>query len=96
MTTAFCIWCHLAALTYILNTKNEAIISRLLNGKLLGASDLSNPMEYYAGLENLSAEPTEGGYILKGVLASVSNLGENHWFGLIAGINENKRNMGVI
>ncbi|WP_161804918.1 hypothetical protein [Peribacillus butanolivorans] len=53
-------------------------------------------MKYYAGLENLSAEPTEGGYILKGVLASVSNLGENHWFGLIAGINENKRNMGVI
>ncbi|MFD6440367.1 hypothetical protein ACFWDG_11270 [Peribacillus sp. NPDC060186] len=55
------------------------------NGNLLGATGLSNPMKYYAGLDklNLSAEPIEGGYILKGVLASVSNLGYHHWFGLI-------------
>ncbi|MGE7121650.1 acyl-CoA dehydrogenase family protein [Peribacillus sp. NPDC046944] len=102
MTTAFCLWCHLAALTYIRNTDNVEMKTRLLsafeNGEVLGATGLSNPMKYYAGLEklNLSAKPTEGGYIVNGVLASVSNLGENHWFGLIAGVSENERIMAVV
>ncbi|MGE7604838.1 acyl-CoA dehydrogenase family protein [Peribacillus sp. NPDC097675] len=102
MTTAFCLWCHLAALTYIRKTDNLEIKNKLLssfeNGEILGATGLSNPMKYYAGLEklNLSAEPVEGGYIINGVLASVSNLGENHWFGLVAGVSENKRIMGVV
>lgn len=102
MTTAFCLWCHLAALTYIRNTDNLEIKNKLLssfeNGEILGATGLSNPMKYYAGLEklNLSAEPTEGGYIINGVLASVSNLGENHWFGIIAGVSEDKQIMCVV
>ena len=102
MTTAFCLWCHLAALTYVRNSKNETLKNKLLpsleNGEILGATGLSNPMKYYAGLEKLylNAEPTEGGYILSGILPSVSNLGENHWFGLIASVNENKRIMCFI
>jgi alkylation response protein AidB-like acyl-CoA dehydrogenase len=99
MTTAFCLWCHLAALTYVRNTKNETLKNKFLpsleSGEILGATGLSNPMKYYAGLEplHLSAELTEGGYILSGVLPSVSNLGENHWFGVIAGVNENEQIM---
>jgi alkylation response protein AidB-like acyl-CoA dehydrogenase len=99
MTTAFCLWCHLAALTYVRKSSNETlknkVLSLLENGEILGATGLSNPMKYYAGLEKLrlSAVPTEGGYILSGVLPSVSNLGEKHWLGLIAGVNENKRIM---
>lgn len=102
MTTAFCLWCHLAALTYVRKTDNLEIKNKLLssfeNGEILGATGLSNPMKYYAGLEklNLSAEPTEGGYIINGVLASVSNLGENHWFGIIAGVSGDKRIMCVV
>jgi alkylation response protein AidB-like acyl-CoA dehydrogenase len=102
MTTAFCLWCHLAALTYVRHTTNETLKNKLLpsleNGEILGATGLSNPMKYYAGLEKLllSAKATEGGYIISGVLPSVSNLGEKHWFGLIAGVNENKKIMCIV
>lgn len=94
MTTAFCLWCHLAALTYIRKSKNTSlrdnILGQLENGELLGATGLSNPMKYYAGLEklHLGAERVEGGYIINGVLPAVSNLADNHWFGALAEIGE--------
>lgn len=90
MTTAFCLWCHLAALTYIRKTENTRLRSEMLslleNGEILGATGLSNPMKFYAGLEklHLTAERVDGGYILNGVLPAVSNLGDHHWFGAIA------------
>jgi alkylation response protein AidB-like acyl-CoA dehydrogenase len=102
MTTAFCLWCHYAALTYLRHTNNEKLKKKLLpsleNGEILGGTGLSNPMKYYAGLEklHLSANQVEGGYILSGVLPAVSNLGENHWFGAIASVNENKQVMCFI
>lgn len=97
MTTAFCLWCHLAALTYLRHTSNEALKNKFLplleSGEILGGTGLSNPMKYYAGLEKiyLNAKPAEGGYILSGVLPAVSNLGESqHCFGVIASVDENK------
>lgn len=90
MTTAFCLWCHLAALTYIRKCKNTALRNNVLalleNGTLLGATGLSNPMKYYAGMEkiHLQAERVEDGYMISGVLPWVSNLGDNHYFGAIA------------
>lgn len=98
MTTAFCIWCHLAAQTYLRNSTNEflktTILPKLENGEQLGATGLSNPMKYFAGLEklHLEAEAVEGGYIVNGVLPAVSNLGDNHWFGIIAAV-ENREVM---
>ncbi|WP_107841071.1 acyl-CoA dehydrogenase family protein [Metasolibacillus meyeri] len=92
MTTAFCVWCHLAALTYLRNSQNAYLQKMMLpqfeNGQLLGATGLSNPMKYYADLEKLqlSAQEVEGGYIVNGVLPAVSNLGEQHWFGAIAAV----------
>ena len=57
MTTAFCLWCHLAALTYVRNTKNEKLKNELLpaleSGEILAGTGLSNPMKFYAGLEKL-------------------------------------------
>lgn len=94
MTTAFCVWCHLAALTYLRNSENahlkQVILPLLENGKLLGATGLSNAMKYYSGLEklHLTAEKTEDGYIINGVLPAVSNLGNRHYFGAIATIDE--------
>ena len=102
MTTAFCLWCHLAALTYIRQTKNDKLKKDLLpsleRGEILAGTGLSNPMKFYAGLENLhlSAKPAEGGYLISGVLPSVSNLGEDHWFGFIAGVSEEKQIMGFV
>lgn len=90
MTTAFCLWCHAAALTYLRNTKNEqlqqALLPKLEAGEIIGATGLSNPMKYFSGLEDLhlKAEAVEGGYIVNGVLPAVSNMLPNHYFGAIA------------
>ncbi|PSL45804.1 hypothetical protein B0H94_10659 [Salsuginibacillus halophilus] len=99
MTTGFNLWCHLAALTYVRHTSNDALRQRFLadleNGRLLGATGLSNPMKYYAGLEklNLRAEKVPGGYRINGALAAVSNLGSGHWFGAIAEVSASQRVM---
>ena len=99
MTTAFCLWCHLAALTYVRHTENDQlrtdILEKLENGEIMGGTGLSNPLKYYADLEkvHLKAEQVEGGYIISGVLPSVSNLGEDHSFGLIATLNDTERIM---
>lgn len=99
MTTAFCLWCHLAALTYLRKTENETLRMKFLplleTGKILGGTGLSNPMKNFAGLEklHLNAKPTDGGYLVSGTLPAVSNLGEDHWFGIIAGLNDNEKLM---
>lgn len=93
MTTAFCVWCHLAALTYLRNSDNaylkNEVLPQLENGRKLGATGLSNAMKYYSGLEklHLTAEKTEEGYIINGTLPAVSNLGKRHYFGAIATID---------
>lgn len=94
MTTAFCIWCHLAALTYLRHTENtylrKTILPKIEQGEFLGATGLSNPMKYYSGLEklHLSAEKTADGYIINGTLPAVSNLGQRHYFGAIAALED--------
>ncbi len=99
MTTAFCLWCHLAALTYVRHTDNEKlrtdVLGKLEDGTILGATGLSNPLKYYAELEDvhLKAERVDGGYRISGVLPSVSNLGKDHSFGMIAALNDTKRVM---
>lgn len=99
LTTAFCLWCHFAGLTYVRQTKNEELKRKFLpsleSGEFLAATGLSNPMKYYAGLEDLHlrAVETDGGYLLSGVLPAVSNLAEDHYFGTIASVNSNKEVM---
>ncbi|SES06055.1 acyl-CoA dehydrogenase family protein [Salisediminibacterium halotolerans] len=91
MTTGFNLWCHAAGLTYIRHTENQTLhnewIDALESGRTLAATGLSNPMKYYAGLEklHLSASPSAGGgYTVNGVLPSVSNIAEDHGFGVVA------------
>lgn len=96
MTTGFLVWCQLAAITYIRHTSNAPLqaelLSRLENVEQLAGTGLSNPMKYYGGLEklHLTAEKTEGGYLVSGALPSVSNLGEDHLFAIVA-LAEGKR-----
>ncbi len=102
MTTAFNLWCHLASLTYIRHTDNPFLKNELLpkleNGELLGGTGLSNPMKYYTGLESLhlKAKKSQNGYIISGNLPAVSNLGKDHWFGIIAEVDEHKRIMAFV
>ena len=74
----------------------QEVLSLLENGETLGATGLSNPMKYYAGLEtlHLKAEETETGYVINGTLPAVSNLDEKHWFGVIAINQRSQTNYG--
>lgn len=102
MTTGFNLWCHLAALTYVRHTRNRRLKERFLplleSGAIIGGTGLSNPMKYYAGLEplHLKAEAQPGGYVIHGVLPSVSNLGDGHWFGVIAETADHRRIMAFV
>ncbi|ADI00194.1 acyl-CoA dehydrogenase family protein [Salisediminibacterium selenitireducens] len=102
MTTGFNLWCHLAALTYVRHTRNRRLKERFLplleSGAVIGGTGLSNPMKYYAGLESLhlKAEEQPGGYVIHGVLPSVSNLGDGHRFGVIAETFDNRRIMAFV
>lgn len=102
MTTAFCLWCHFALLTYVRHSENdklkELFLNRLENGELLGGTGLSNPLKHYEGLEKLflKAEPTAGGYYISGTLPSVSNIGPDHIFALIAGKDDHTQIMAIV
>jgi alkylation response protein AidB-like acyl-CoA dehydrogenase len=102
MTSAFALWCHLGALTSVRMSNNLFIKNELLplleSGEILGGTGLSNALKYYAGIDTirLKAEQTEGGYTISGALPSVSNLGENHWFVILASLNQNQRIMCII
>jgi alkylation response protein AidB-like acyl-CoA dehydrogenase len=87
--TAFMAWCQNTLVWYIANSGNQALVDRLLkdtaSGRVLGGTGLSNPMKSLFGIEKLKLKgrKVEGGYIVRGALPWVSNLGPNHLFGTI-------------
>ncbi|MCL7743610.1 acyl-CoA/acyl-ACP dehydrogenase [Guyparkeria hydrothermalis] len=89
MSTGFMTWCQDAVAWYVENSDNhylrETVLPKLASGELLGGTALSNPMKYFAGIEDilLHAEETEDGFIVNGNLPWISNLGESHVFGSI-------------
>jgi alkylation response protein AidB-like acyl-CoA dehydrogenase len=103
-STGFSIWCHTAAIHYIRCGQSEflreEVLPGLVSGALMGGTGLSNPMKFYAGLEplRLKAEPVGNGdgYCVHGVLPFISNLGRDHWFGLIAETPSGRRVMAVV
>lgn len=102
MTTGFNLWCHFASLTYLRKSNNEFLKSEILplleNGELLGGTGLSNPMKYYSGLEplHLQFKQADGGYVISGFLPSVSNLGHDHWFGIVAKDDQGQEIMAYV
>ena len=55
------------------------------SGKVLGGTGLSNPMKSFFGIEKLKLKgrKVDGGYVVRGALPWVSNLGPDHFFGTI-------------
>jgi alkylation response protein AidB-like acyl-CoA dehydrogenase len=104
LSTAFCMWCQNALGWYIANSANETLKAelgpRVAAGETLGGTALSNPMKTFFGIEKLKlkADRVEGGYVVRGLLPWVSNLGETHQFGAIFELNDDpsKRVMAVI
>ena len=89
LSTAFCVWCHDACGWYLENTANtalrDAVLPSIASGMSLGGTGLSNPMKFYSGIETLrlKAERVDGGYLVNGTIPWVSNLGPDHYFGIV-------------
>lgn len=89
LSTAFCVWCQDALGWYIANSENAELKQRLLApvaaGQVLGGTGLSNPMKHFFGIEplRLKGRRVDGGYVVKGALPWVSNLGPDHHFGAV-------------
>ena len=80
VTAAFVYWGQRSFIEYLLQSPNAALRERLLpallDGRLAGATGLSNAMKFLSGMEPLqiSATPDGDGWTLDGKLAWVTNL----------------------
>lgn len=87
--TAFMAWCQNTLVWYAANSTNVKLAKRFgdafSTGRVLGGTGLSNPMKSFFGIEKLKLKgrKVEGGYIVRGALPWVSNLGPDHYFGTI-------------
>jgi alkylation response protein AidB-like acyl-CoA dehydrogenase len=86
--TAFMAWCQNTLVWYAANSANPALAGfadDVATGKKLGGTGLSNPMKTFFGIEKLKLKgrKVDGGYLVRGALPWVSNLGPDHCFGTI-------------
>jgi alkylation response protein AidB-like acyl-CoA dehydrogenase len=91
--TAFMAWCQNTLVWYAVNSGNPALATftnDVAAGKILGGTGLSNPMKSFFGIEKLKLKGrrVEGGYVVRGALPWVSNLGPDHFFGTIFEIED--------
>lgn len=91
--TAFMAWCQNALVWYAANSANPALAKfadDVATGRILGGTGLSNPMKTFFGIEKLKLKGrrVEGGYVVRGALPWVSNLGADHFFGTIFEIED--------
>ena len=89
LSTSFCMWCQDALGWYIYSSGNdglkETLGRRVATGDVLGGTALSNPMKTFFGIEQirLKGKRVPGGYVVRGALPFVSNLGPDHYFGSV-------------
>src|SRR5262245_13040679 len=89
LSTSFCMWCQDALAWYIFASGNDGLKDtvgrRVATGEVLGGTALSNPMKTFFGIEQirLKAKRVAGGYVVRGLLPYVSNLGAGHYFGSV-------------
>jgi alkylation response protein AidB-like acyl-CoA dehydrogenase len=87
--TAFMAWCQNTLVWYAANSDNPALVAGFADGvatgRILGGTGLSNPMKTFFGIEKLKLKGrrVDGGYVVRGALPWVSNLGQGHFFGTI-------------
>jgi alkylation response protein AidB-like acyl-CoA dehydrogenase len=87
--TAFMAWCQNTLVWYASNSSNPKLVAKFADkfasGQILGGTGLSNPMKSFFGIEKLKLKgrKVEGGYVVRGALPWVSNLGPDHFFGTI-------------
>ena len=101
LSTSFCMWCQSALAWYIWCSDNDALKRKLgagvASGAVLGGTGLSNPMKTFFGIETMRLKGTRvpGGYTVRGALPWISNLGLDHWFGLVFAREDGRPVMAV-
>jgi alkylation response protein AidB-like acyl-CoA dehydrogenase len=94
LATAFCMWCQDALAWYVFASDNAALKESIgraaARGEVLGGTGLSNPMKTFFGIETmrLKARRAPGGFVVRGALPWVSNLGPDHYFGAVFEIED--------
>jgi alkylation response protein AidB-like acyl-CoA dehydrogenase len=89
VATAFMAWCQNTLVWYVANSDNPKLSAKFADsfasGQILGGTGLSNPMKSFFGIEKLKlrGKRVDGGYLVRGALPWVSNLGPDHFFGTI-------------
>jgi alkylation response protein AidB-like acyl-CoA dehydrogenase len=104
LSTGFAVWCQDTCGWYLQNAENAAVrdiwLPKLAGGDVLGGTGMSNTMKAFAGIEplRLSGKRVDGGYIVNGSLPWVSNLGANHVFGTLFGLEgtDNRSVMALV
>lgn len=97
LSTSFCVWCQDALGWYIWASDNdglkEGLGRKVASGEALGGTALSNPMKTFFGIEQirLKGRRVDGGFVVKGLLPYVSNLGDDHYFGAVFEVESPKR-----
>jgi len=97
LSTSFCMWCQDALAWYVHASGNIALQHGLgraaARGEALGGTGLSNPMKTFFGIETmrLKGRRVAGGYLVRGLLPYVSNLGPDHYFGLVFEVEDEPR-----
>lgn len=102
ISTAFCMWCQNALAWYVASSENQALKSTLLpkiaTGQALGGTGLSNPMKTFFGIEKMRLKGTRvaDGYIVRGALPWVSNIGEDGYFGIVFSVDEDGQTKNIM
>jgi alkylation response protein AidB-like acyl-CoA dehydrogenase len=97
LSTSFCMWCQNTLGWYIFASENEGLKAslgrRVAAGEALGGTALSNPMKAFFGIEKirLKGRRVDGGYVVRGALPYVSNLGSDHYFGAVFEVEDAPR-----
>jgi alkylation response protein AidB-like acyl-CoA dehydrogenase len=92
--TAFMAWCQNTLVWYASNSDNPALVAKFADkfasGQILGGTGLSNPMKSFFGIEGmrLKGRRVDGGYVVRGLLPFVSNLGADHYFGAVFAVED--------
>lgn len=94
MSTGFTVWCQDTCAWYLQNAANPVVrenwLEKVASGEVLAGTGMSNTMKAFAGIEELrlSGKRVDGGYVVNGTLPWVSNLGDNHVFGTLFGLED--------
>ena len=94
MSTGFTVWCQDTCGWYLQNAANPTVrdnwLHKVASGEVLAGTGMSNTMKAFAGIEELrlSGKRVDGGYVVNGTLPWVSNLGDNHVFGTLFGLED--------